>query len=203
MKALKNIIIAAAALAALFTIVGLFLPNTWEVSKSISMSASKEKIYTHVADFHNWLSWSPWNDAKDTSLSYSYEGPTEGIGAQQNWTSDKMGSGWLKLTEANPQTGIKYDLFIDMGRFQSSFQGELAFETEGEQTKVTWTDRGDNGNSLVRKWMSLSLGSMLGKDMLAGLNNLKALVEKADLDNQEEIQEKLKEEVIEEATAEL
>lgn len=181
MKTLKNILIATLALAGLFIIVGLFLPNTWEVNKSLTMAASKERIYSHVADLHKWPEWSPWNDAKDTSLKYSYEGPQEGVGAQQNWTSDKMGTGYLKLTEANPDTGIKYDLFIDMGRFQSSLLGQIAFENVDGQTKVTWTDKGENGNNIIRKWMALSISSMLGKDMLKGLHALKEIVEKVEL----------------------
>jgi hypothetical protein len=180
MKALKNILIAVVALGALFIVVGLFLPNTWEVSKSVTISASKERIYDSVANLTKWPEWSPWNDTKDTSLKYTYEGAEFGEGAQQNWTSNKMGTGWLKITKANPETGISYDLFIDMGRIKSNLQGEIAFESVEGQTKVTWIDRGQNKN-IFEKWMALSMGSMLGKDMLLGLNNLKAIVEKAEV----------------------
>lgn len=180
MKALKNILIAVAALAALFIVVGLFLPNTWEVSESVTMSASKGRIYDSVANLSKWLEWSPWNDSKDASLTYTYEGPESGEGAQQNWTSDKMGTGWLKIVKANPETGINYDLFIDMGRFQSKLHGEMVFETVGDQTKVTWIDRGENGNNIIKKWMSLSMKSMLSKDMKLALNNIKAITEKAE-----------------------
>jgi len=197
MKALKNILITVAALVGLFIVIGLFLPNTWEVQKSVTMAASKENIYEHVANLAKWLEWSPWNDTKDTSLKYTYEGPEIGAGAQQNWTSDKMGTGWLKITEANPEKGINYDLFIDMGRFQSNLHGEMAFETVDGQTKVTWTDRGENGGNIIRKWMALSMGSMLGKDMEEGLNKLKQIVEatKEEQEVKEEIKEEVKEEV--------
>jgi len=208
MKALKNILIAVAALVVLFIVVGLFLPNTWEVSRSATMSAGKERIYDSVANLSKWLEWSPWNDTKDASLVYTYEGPEEGEGAQQNWTSEKMGTGWLKLTKAHPETGISYDLFIDMGRFQSTLHGEIAFETVGDQTKVTWTDRGENGNNIIKKLlMSLSMKSMLGKDMELALQKIKEIVEKTEVveevkeDNAQAAAPEAVQEVVKEAEA--
>lgn len=178
MKALKNILFGVAGLIALFIVVGLFLPSTWEVKKSVTMAASKERIYKSVANFHQWLEWSPWNDSQDASLKYTYEGPEEGVGAQQNWTSDNMGTGFMKLLEADPEKGIKYELFIDMKNFKSTLHGEMTFESVDGQTNVTWTDRGDSGSNIIKKWMSLSMGSMLGKEMEQGLLKIKEIVEK-------------------------
>lgn len=178
MKVLKNISIAIAVLVALFIVVGLFLPSKWEVSRSLTMTASKERIYQQVANLQNWLNWSPWTGEEDKSLVYTYSGPEEGVGAQQNWTSEKMGNGWLKVVKAEAQSGVDYELFIDMGRFQSTLNGQMSFETVGDQTKVVWTDTGDSGNNLIKRWMSLGMNSMLGKDLDKGLAKLKELVEK-------------------------
>lgn len=179
MKLVKNISIVVGALIALFIVIGLFLPRTWEVSRSLTMAASKHRIYAEVANLHNFTKWSPWTDEKDKTLQYTYSGPEIGVGAQQDWTSEKMGKGWLKVVKADPETGIVYDLFIDMGSMQSSLTGTMDFESTGDQTTVTWTDRGDSGNNIFKRWMSvLFVTRMLGPDLEKGLANLKVIVEK-------------------------
>ncbi|HXW60581.1 MAG TPA: SRPBCC family protein [Myxococcota bacterium] len=178
MKVLKNISIAIGVVIALFIVIGLFLPSKWEVSKSLAMTASPERIYHEVANLHNWTKWSPWTYEKDKTLQYTYTGPEIGVGAQQNWTSEKMGKGWLKIVKADPESGITYELFIDMNNFQSTLNGTMVFEAAGDQTNVIWTDTGDSGNNLLRRWMSLGMGSMLGAELEKGLANLKVLVEK-------------------------
>lgn len=178
MKLVKNISIVVGALIALFIVIGLFLPRTWEVSRSATMAASKDRIYAEVANLHNFTKWSPWNDEKDKTLQYTYSGPEIGVDAQQDWTSEKMGKGWLKIVKADPDTGIVYDLFIDMGSMQSSLTGAIEFESTGDQTTVTWTDRGDSGNNIFKRWMSaLFVTKMLGPDLEKGLAKLKAIVE--------------------------
>lgn len=183
MRTIKNISIVIAVLLALFVVIGLFLPSKWEVSRSLAMSASKQRIYDEVANLQNWLKWSPWTGEKDQTLKYSYEGPMVGAGAQQNWTSEKMGNGWLKIVEANVEEGIKYDLFIEMGPFSSNILGSMSFDDMGEETNVIWTDKGDYGNNILKKWMALAMGSMLGKDLETGLKSLKELVEKEEAPN--------------------
>jgi|SRR5580700_8114189 hypothetical protein len=192
MKVLKNISIAVGSLLVLFIVVGMLLPSKWEVSRSINIAANKETIYSAVANLHRFIEWSPWTGEEDPSLVYTYEGPEEGVGAKQNWTSEKMGKGWLEISEADPEKGIIYKLFIDMGRWQNNLEGQMAFEALDNETKVTWTDRGENGANIVKKWMALFMNSMLGKDLEKGLTKLKSLTEK---EAQEGHKEEVKEEV--------
>ncbi len=174
LKILSNIVLI---LAGVYIAGGFLISPEWSVSRSIAIDANPEKIYPFVSNFKEWEKWSPWNE--DKTLKYSYQGPEEGVGAKQNWTSEKMGKGWMQLSEANPQTGIAYDFFIDMGRSQSSLQGKMDFTRQDNKTLVTWTDKGDSGKSFVKRWMSLLIKPMLGKDMNKGLANLKIEAEKA------------------------
>jgi len=176
MKILKTIALSLVGIVALLATIGLFLPSKWEASVSLNMSASNEQIYTYVANLKKWQEWSPWNAEQDPTLTYTYTGPEVGVDAQSNWTSKSMGTGWLKITKADPMTGISYDLFIDMGFASSTLQGSIAFEKDGDMTKVTWTDKGDNGNNIVMKWMSLFMGSTMTSQLNAGLTKLQEVV---------------------------
>jgi len=36
--------------------------DTYTVERSVTVDAPQAKIYEHLADFHNWRAWSPWED---------------------------------------------------------------------------------------------------------------------------------------------
>jgi hypothetical protein len=178
MRSLKILLNVLLILLGIFLMGGLLLPPKWIVSRSVTIHATPKEIYPFVSNFKEWEKWAPWNSHKDATLQYTYQGPRESAGAKQSWKSEKMGSGWMQFTSMNPQTGVAYDIYIDMGRSQSAFQGDLRFAREGDDTRVTWTDQGDSGKNLIKRWMSLVFKSMLGKDFETGLANLKMLVEK-------------------------
>lgn len=178
MRIFKVLLSAVSILFIIFLVGGFFIPEQWTVSRSMTIHASADQIYPYVSNFKEWPKWAPWNNSKDKTLQYTYEGADAGIGAKQSWTSEQMGTGWMHITSANPQTGIAYDLFIDMGRSQSTLQGNIAFAPNGQETKIIWTDQGNSGHSYVKRWMSLLLSPMLAKDMTQGLTDLKTLVEK-------------------------
>jgi hypothetical protein len=177
MGILRFLLKTLVVLVCVFFIGGFLLPSSWMVSRSVVINASPEKIYPLISSFKAWTQWSPWNQTSDPSLQYTYDGPEIGVGAKQQWTSDKMGKGWMQLTEANPQVGVAYDLHIDMNGSESTLRGNIAFSSEGDDTKVTWSDEGDAGKSFTKRWMALLFKPMLGRQLNAGLNNLKAVAE--------------------------
>lgn len=176
MRALKMMISGVVILGLIFVIGGCLIPRQWQVSRSIVINASPEKIYPFVSQFKKWKKWSPWHLSQDNSLRYTYEGPVSGVGAKQIWTSGKMGKGWMQLTEAASQTGVAYALFMDLGKVKSNLHGKICFSEQANKTTVRWTDSGAS-LSLFQRWMSLFIKPMLSKDLQNGLVQLKALVE--------------------------
>lgn len=174
---LKWLLIAAAGIIGVYFLGGFLIPQQWTVTRSIVMNASNEHIYEEVANLRNWQNWAPWNMQLDPTQVYSYEGPEVGAGAKWLWTGEKMGKGYLEIKKADEKTGIVYELFIDMNDMQSTIEGVMEFKDKDGQTEVVWSDRGDSGNSTMRRWMSLLIGKMLGDEMDDGLKKLKALVE--------------------------
>lgn len=177
MRFIKFLISVIVILAVVFVVGGFVIPAKWTVSRSITVSASPEKIYPYISNFKMWEKWSPWNASMDPTLKYSYSGPKTGVGSKQTWTSEKMGTGWMQFTAADPQTGVSYDLFIDMQGNQSTLHGNISFTPKGQETTVTWTDNGDSGDRFVHRWVGLLIKFMLEKEFDNGLNKLKSLVE--------------------------
>lgn len=178
MRILNVVLATILTFVGIFFVGGILISPEWSVSRTMMINADADKIYPYISQFKEWEKWAPWNASKDKTLKYTYSGPDEGVGAKQSWTSEKMGTGWMEFTSANPSKGVSYTLFIDMNGMQSTLHGQIKLSAKGDKTRVKWTDHGDSGASYTKRWMSLMVKYMLGKDFDTGLIHLKQLVEK-------------------------
>jgi hypothetical protein len=152
-------------------------PGTLRVQRSTSIEAPAEAIFPLINDFHQWRSWSPYED-KDPAMKRSYDGAERGKGAVYAWDGDKnVGSGRMEILEASaPQKIIiKLDFFTP---FEGHNTAEFTMLPQGNGTYVTWLMHGPARflTRLIQVFMNLD--RMIGKDFEAGLANLKKLAEK-------------------------
>jgi hypothetical protein len=174
---LKKILVAIVGLLVVATGGALVMPSKWHVEKSVSVKAKSETLYASVADLKQWESWTAWNKSMDPSAKREFTGAAMGQGSVMSWKSEKMGTGALTVTKADPKTGISYEM--KMERMQTPSMGRIAFAAEGEGTKVTWVDDGDFGMFLPGRYFVGFMEKTLGKDFEESLGRLKTGAEKA------------------------
>ncbi|AEJ00148.1 Polyketide cyclase/dehydrase [Nitrosomonas sp. Is79A3] len=63
-------------------------PDTFRIERSISISASPDKIFPHINDFHQWEAWSPWEKI-DPEIQRNYRGTESGNGAIYEWQGNR------------------------------------------------------------------------------------------------------------------
>ena len=169
-------IILAVAIAAVL-VLAMTKSSTLRVQRSISIQASPERIFPLIADFHQWLHWSPY-ERKDPAMKRTYEGAANGKGAVYAWNGDKnVGSGRMEILEASAPEKfvIKLDFFTP---FEGHNTAEFTMLPQGDGTHVTWLMHGPARfmTRLIQVFMNLD--NMIGKDFEAGLANLKTITEK-------------------------
>ena len=169
-------VVLAVAIAAVL-ILAATKPNTLRVQRAIRIKAPADRIFPLINDFHQWRSWSPYED-KDPALKRTYSGADSGKGAVYAWDGDKnVGSGRMEILEvASPQKiVIKLDFFTP---FEGHNTAEFTMLPQGDGTHVTWLMHGPARfvTRLIQVFMNLD--HMIGKDFEAGLANLKKLTEK-------------------------
>lgn len=174
---LANVGITLLALVALVLLVGLFLPRTYLVERSIDIQAAPEAIYPDLASLRRWPEWTVWNRDLDPGLELNYGTPDTGVGAEYSWQGPKLGDGQLKLVRADPATGIAYELSFQKGSMRS--EGVIALEKVAGVVRVTWNNRGDLGKNPINRYFGLMMDKMVGPDFEKGLQNLKARAERA------------------------
>lgn len=175
MRILKKALLALVAIIALLAVVGFLLPSKYRVERSVVMRAKPEAVFNQLQTLKTWPEWTAWNVQRYPDMKTFFSGPEAGVGATYNWDGQSVGVGSLKLTAADPQKGIAYDLDFDSGQYLS--KGEIKLEPSGEQLKVTWSNEGDLGWNPVNRYFGLMMDRMMGPDFETGLNNLKQKLE--------------------------
>src|ERR1700730_8676227 len=154
-------------------------PGTFSVRRATAVKAPPEKIFSLINDFHQWGTWSPYEN-KDPAMKRNYSGAESGKGAVYAWDGNKnVGSGRMEILDASSPSKItiKLDFFKP---FEGHNTAEFTFvpEREAAATNVIWVMQGPS--SFMSKVMQvfMDLDKMIGRDFETGLANLKTLTEK-------------------------
>jgi hypothetical protein len=171
------IAIVLAVAIAIVLILAATKPDTLRVQRAITVMASPDKIFPLINDFHQWVSWSPY-EHKDPAMKRSFSGAESGKGAVYGWEGDKnVGSGRMEILETSVPTKIviKLDFFKP---FEAHNAAEFTMLPQGDATNITWLMRGPAPFMSRVMQVFMNLDNMIGKDFEVGLANLKRLTEK-------------------------
>jgi uncharacterized protein YndB with AHSA1/START domain len=171
------IAIGIAIAIAVVLIIAATKPASFSVQRAITVKAPPERIFPLINDFHQWGTWSPYEN-KDPAMKRSFSGAASGKGAVYGWEGNKnVGSGRMEIldTSAPAKIVIKLDFFKP---FEGHNTAEFTMLPQGGVTNVTWLMHGPAPfiNKVMQVFMNLD--TMIGKDFEIGLLNLKNLTEK-------------------------
>ena len=161
-------------------VVSFALPRQPVVVRSTRIAAPPAAIFPLVSDLRRFNEWSPWFDL-DPAATYSFAGPTEGVGQTMSWESKDpdVGSGSMSITRLQPDSEVDTALDLD-GEHAESW---MKVEPDGAGSTVTWGFRTDVGYNPIMRYLGLAFDRFIGPDYDKGLARLKAAVEKAPADS--------------------
>jgi hypothetical protein len=161
----------------LLAVIGLLLPSSASVERSIVIDAPAEAIFPHINGMRAFHTWSPWADV-DPQTRYRFEGPEHGVGSRMVWQSgdDQVGRGSQEITASIPNERVDMQLeFGDKGDGRATF----LLEPDGASTRLRWQFDTDFGWDVFGRYVGLMLDSMIGSAYSKGLKTLKAQLEEA------------------------
>jgi uncharacterized protein YndB with AHSA1/START domain len=150
------------------------MADTYTVQRSTTIDAPPERIYEQIADFHNWRSWSPWEDV-DPQMKRTYSGASSGVGAIYAWSGNrKAGQGRMEITEVTQPSTVRIDLAFEKP-FKARNDTLFTIEPQDSGARVSWSMTGKN--MLLTKIMGIfkSMDSLVGPDFEKGLSRLKSV----------------------------
>ena len=148
----------------------------FEVARSTTIAAPRERVHGLIDDFHQWRAWSPWEDI-DPGLRRDYSGPDAGVGARYAWEGNrKAGKGSMEITESAPErVGLRL-VFEKPWKADNRVAFELEPAGEGT-TAVTWRMTGTNKGVAGIFAKVFNMDRLVGKDFEKGLARLKTTAE--------------------------
>jgi hypothetical protein len=174
-KVILAVIFVFLAVPLLVMAIALTRPTTYQVQRSIAVSAPPDAIYGAVVDFHRWERWSPWGKL-DPNQRTTFAG--EGVGAVYTWDgNDQVGAGRMTIVEAVP--GSKVLIKLEFLRpWASVNETSFVVVPDPAGSRVTWLMNGTHG--FVGRAMSIfmDMDKMIGPDFERGLASLKADLER-------------------------
>jgi hypothetical protein len=167
------ILIALAAVIALFIIFVATRPSDFRVTRAARIAAPAEVVFANVNDLHKWDAWSPWAKL-DPNAKNTFGGPESGPGASMSWSGNKkVGAGRMTITDCRPSEVIHLKLEF-FRPFKATNITEFTFKPEGGQTQVTWSMSGKNNFMAKAFHLIMDCDKMVGGDFEKGLANLNA-----------------------------
>ena len=148
----------------------------FEVTRSTTIDAPRERVRGLIDDFHEWRKWSPWEDV-DPDLKRDYSGAESGPGAKYAWEGNrKAGKGNMEIVSSSPE---RVDVRLV---FEKPWKAtnQVAFELRpaaGESTEVTWRMNGTNRGFAAVFARFVPMDRLVGKDFEKGLARMKATAE--------------------------
>lgn len=152
--------------------------TTFSISRSTSIEAPADRIQPHIADLHNWVDWSPWQDA-DPTMSQIYSGAEAGEGAQMHWKGNsKAGEGSMRIVTATASRVEVALTFIKPFAAENRSVFTLTPQEDAPGTTcVTWTMSGTQNAFTRIIFRVLGMEKKISADFDKGLGRLKAISE--------------------------
>src|SRR6478752_3223028 len=171
------IAVVLAIAIAVILILAAAKPDRFGIQRATTVKAPPEKIFPLINDFHQWGSWSPYEN-KDPAMKRSYSGATSGNGAVYAWEgNNNVGSGRMEILDSSAPSKIviKLDFFKP---FEGHNTAEFTMLPQGDATHVTWLMHGPAPFMSRVMQVFINFDNMIGKDFEVGLANLKKSAEK-------------------------
>lgn len=170
-----DILIVAALFAAVLVAVIATRPSEFCVSRSAVMSAPAPILFEQVNNLLLWAAWSPW-DKLDPDMKKTFAGPPAGVDASCSWVGEKSGEGSMTITESRPNQLVRLKLDF-VKPFKASNTAEFTFQSQENQTVVTWSMSGKNNFMAKAFGLIMSCDKMVGGEFEKGLANLNSITQ--------------------------
>jgi hypothetical protein len=188
MLRLLEIVLAILLAIAFFLVVGLFLPKTAHIQRSVEVANPISQVYDTLNGFHRFNDWSPWH-ANDPGMQVTKDGPVMGVGAKIDFKASEGGSagaGSLEIKESElneSDAAIRMALINEWDGTNKRSSFKLVQDGKTRAINVQWDVRVDYGWNILGRYKGMYLDGTLGEEMelsLAKLTNFMASVPAVD-----------------------
>jgi uncharacterized protein YndB with AHSA1/START domain len=168
--------------ALIFVILGVavfgfatLLPDSFEVSREITIDRPPETVYAVISDLSRWRSWDPWQ-AKEPALTLSVL-KTTGTTTDARWLRQGFEDG--KISVQQTDRPHRLNMTLETSR-EPPRELEFTLQNLGGKCRLKWTVKGKNGLYPLGNIFALQMNKYVGPTYEEALSKLKTYVESQD-----------------------
>lgn len=173
-KLLKILIKCLLLLLLVLVLIGLILPQSYSVNKTIEINANIEVVKPLVTDFSQWQKWSPWEKV-DSSIRFTLGEPSSGLGAHQSWKG-KWGYGEMIITSIS-QNKVSFNILLNA---EHIIRGTFNFSEQNGIVTLICNIEGQTTAPLISGYTAILSEYVLRNTVSLGLNNLQTVAQLSD-----------------------
>lgn len=173
-KLLKILIKGVLLLLLVLVLIGLILPQSYNVNKTIEINANIDVVKPLVTDFSQWKKWSPWEKV-DSSIRFTLGEPSSGLGAHQSWKS-KWGYGEMIITSVS-QNKVSFNILLNA---EHIIRGTFRFSEQNGIVTLICNIKGQTTAPLISGYTAILSEYVLRNTVSLGLNNLQTVAQLSD-----------------------
>lgn len=171
------LLVIALVLGALFAVGTFLLPNSLEVTRTVTVERPRAAVFAMVNDLRIAKEWSPYY-ARDPDADYTFNGES-GAGQTMRWVSDvrEVGSGRMSIVDSVHNEEVQS--ILEMGE-RATLNADMILRRVEGGTAVNWTVTAECGAGWINvpcRYMNLILRGVVQKELDSGLARLKTLAE--------------------------
>ena len=180
MKILLEIIVVLAGIIVLFLIIAFFLKKDYTVGKEIIINKSKATVFEYLKFLKNQNKFNVWA-SMDPDMKTDFTGTDGTEGFISAWDSDNknVGKGEQEIIKIIDGERIDYEIRFIKPFKSTSYAYITTLVVDGNHTKVHWGFSGNMKYPTNLTLLFMNMEKMIGGDLEKGLENLKAILEKA------------------------
>lgn len=176
MKAIKVSAIVIGLMLVVLTIIGLLLPSSTQVERSVAISGDNESVFEYLNSLEKFHRWSPWaQHFSDQEIEFS--GPDSGVGSTMAWSNGNSDTDGGEVTIVASDSDRRVESESNLG---SRGRGESYFDLQPgaeDEVQVTWGYAAEHGTNLFARYMGWLTREEIGAEHERGLTELKRLIE--------------------------
>jgi len=179
MKIMRRIVYIILILLTITILLSLIVKQKYAVVREIVINKPKTEVFDYIKYLKNQDNYSVWSKM-DPNMKKEYKGTDGTVGFISAWDSDSKDVGKGEQEIKNISEGERIDFEL---RFLEPFKSTdkaymITEEISADQTKVKWGFNGIMPYPMNIMLLFMNMDKMLGKDLEAGLANLKSVLEK-------------------------
>jgi uncharacterized protein YndB with AHSA1/START domain len=168
MNLLKYLLLAIVVIFTTFSVWMAFLPESFNVSKTIEIQAPRDSVFEIITDLNRFQEWAAWFEGGSVNVRVS--NPSSGKGAWVAFQDDQGTSGKLIFSNFQEPREVTYQL-----EYNNKVEaiGRWLFEDAEGQTAFSWQFEGSM--PYYFRWVNLTMERRMGADLLRNMNRADSL----------------------------